>query len=162
MILGVAMQISFIHSISNMLQVLYTALVNRKLYFTYFGSFDLYYIDTEGLQSGGKVVRAGRKDPRMVFLGVDGFKIVFRLAGTNEVLSWDTRTPLTQENLEMVDRCEGNMNQMAAVPNFGRVWILDGDVKSFLNGEQPKHRFRPANVNGTQRSVPEIEEIRTV
>ncbi|BET00514.1 Major royal jelly protein [Nesidiocoris tenuis] len=144
-------------------KVLYMALVGDKLYFTYFGSFDLYCMKKDGLKSGGRVVRAGRKDPRMIMLGVEGNRIIFRLAGTNEVLSWDTRTPLMQGNLELVDRGNGGLNQMAVVPNFGKLWVLDGDVRGFLDGKQSVHHFRPARTNRTLEPTNHVfPEIKTV
>ncbi|XP_014253721.1 uncharacterized protein LOC106668998 [Cimex lectularius] len=126
-------------------KVLYTSLVGSRLYFTYFGGSELFYIETSGLRKGGIVKIVGRKDPRMVFLGSAGYEIIFRLAGEKEVLSWDTRNPLDGEHISVLDLGDAKKNAMAAVPNYGYVWVLETDVKSFLKGKQPEHSFRALN-----------------
>ncbi|KAK9499780.1 hypothetical protein O3M35_002752 [Rhynocoris fuscipes] len=122
--------------------VLYTVLIRRKLYLTYFGSNEIFYIDSDALQKGGKIVKVGMKDPRMVILGSKGYNIIFRLAGRPEIISWDTRQKLLEKNLEVIDKGSLEMNPMAVVQGYGRLWVLESNLHSYLNGSRTTHNFR--------------------
>lgn len=122
--------------------VLYAALIDKKLYLTYFGANELFYLKTSGLLENGRVVRVGLKDPRMVMLGTRNHEIIFRLAGKEEILAWDTRTKLTEENLKIVGKSKPGMSPMTVVHGYGKLWMLESNLKSFLNGSQTEHNFR--------------------
>lgn len=80
---------------------------NNYIYFTYLSSTDMFKIRTNNLRKRINpkcIVDVGRKPVKMVILGsAYGSVMYFRIKGSNNLYSWDTKYSLLEENLMLVN-----------------------------------------------------------